>query len=280
MLPPLAAPSTFSLASSPLTQPASLRYEVHSLERAMAHVVRIPNNGQYRITPAVAPNLEKLAVLARQTGAIAAINAGFFDPQNQQTTSYVVAGGTVVDDPRQNASLMENPNAAPYLDRILNRSEFRRYACGTQERYGIARHETPVPSGCRLEDAVGAGPQLLPELLAVEEGFVARAGTDVVRDAIGSFSPNARSAIGIMPSGEVLLVIIAQTGETGDRSGLSLPELADFMRSLGAQAAMNLDGGSSTSLYYRGITHLGRLDANGQPIERSIKSAILVLPSN
>ncbi|MEB3356483.1 MAG: phosphodiester glycosidase family protein [Synechococcales bacterium] len=271
--------SSTSPVSQGLPQTVPIRYEVHALDRATAHVVRIPKSEQYRIVTAVAPNLETLATLANQTGAIAAINAGYFDPQNGQTTSYVTTDGVLVADPRQNARLVENPDLTPYLARILNRSEFRRYDCEAGETFAIARHEEPTPDGCQLKDAVGGGPQILPDLLAEEEAFVERVGTEVVRDAIGSFSPNARSAVGITPSGEVLLVMVSQEGGVGDRpGGLSLPELADLMRSLGAQAAMNLDGGSSTSLYYDGTTRLGRLDANGQPVERPVKSVILVLP--
>ena len=70
----------------------------------------------------------------------------------------------------------------------------------------------------------------------------------------------------------------AQKKELGQNSGLSLPELADFMRSQGIQDALNLDGGSSSGMYYQGQIFLGKLTAKGEPVVRSVKS-VLVLRS-
>jgi hypothetical protein len=123
--------------------------------------------------------------------AVAALNAGFFDPSNGLTTSYVTVDGTLVADPRQNQRLVGNPDLAPYMEQILNRSEFRRYDCGGTPRYAITLHQEPTPAGCTLVDAVGAGPQLLPQHTAEAEGFVDTSVTPV-RDALGSQAANAR----------------------------------------------------------------------------------------
>lgn len=57
--------------------------------------------------------------------------------------------------------------------------------------------------------------------------------------------------MGITRDGSIVLVMVAQKPKNPTQSGMSLPlpALADFMKSLGAQKAMNLDGGSSSSLY-------------------------------
>jgi exopolysaccharide biosynthesis protein len=57
--------------------------------------------------------------------------------------------------------------------------------------------------------------------------------------------------VGITRDGSIVLVMVAQKPKNPTQSGMSLPlpALADFMKSLGAQKAMNLDGGSSSSLY-------------------------------
>ena len=227
--------------------------------------------------PAISPETASLQTFIQQHRAIAAINGGFFDPQNQQSTSYVMLQGNWVADPTQNQRLMENPDLAPYLDKILNRSEFRRYQCGSL-RYAIARRQEAVPSGCRLLDALGAGPQLLPELTLEQEGFTAKdAEGNVIRDALGSSQPNARSAVGITADGSLLWVMVAQKPDVTP-SGLSLPELAAWMKRQGAEAALNLDGGSSSALIYKQQSIHGKLDSDGTPIQRPVKSVLLLAP--
>ena len=96
------------------------------------------------------------------------------------------------------------------------------------------------------------------------------------RDALGSKQPNARTAVGITHDGSIILVMVAQKPSAGANSGISLPALADFMKTLGVQKAMNLDGGSSSSLYYKGKTFYGKIDLEGNPIKRPVKSVLMV----
>jgi exopolysaccharide biosynthesis protein len=92
---------------------------------------------------------------------------------------------------------------------------------------------------------------------------------------LGSNQQNARSAIGITRDGGIILVMISQKPKVSP-SGISLPALAEFMKSLGAEKAMNLDGGSSSSLYYNGKTFFGKVDREGNFVKRPIKSVLLV----
>ena len=207
---------------------------------------------------------------------IAALNGGFFDAQNEKTTAYLTQNSQIVGNPQENERLTQNSKLKPYLSKIFNRSEFRRYQCGTVNRYAIAAHDAPIPEGCQLQDALGGGPRLLPAITATEEGFWAENQGKVIRDAIALKQRNARTAIGIMPSGDLLWVMAAQKKELGQNSGLSLPELADFMRSQGIQEALNLDGGSSSGMYYQGKIFLGKLTAKGESVVRSVKSVLVL----
>lgn len=272
-----------SLPSSPVfiaASPSSSRsvtpqYTVTSLSTSEVHVLRIPT-GLYEVVPAVVAETADLNTFAQQHNAIAVLNGGFFDPQNQQSTSYVTIQGQLVADPRQNERLINNPDLAPYMAKILNRSELRRYQCNQTQRYAIALHSEPVPAGCELLDALGAGPQLLPELTSEQEGFTATDATGtVIRDALGSSQPNARTAVGITQTGDLLWVMAAQKPGVNP-SGLSLPEMAEFLQTLGAKAALNLDGGSSSALFYAGTTVHGKLDAEGNPVMRPVKSVLLL----
>jgi exopolysaccharide biosynthesis protein len=61
---------------------------------------------------------------------------------------------------------------------------------------------------------------------------------------------------------------------------MTFTELTTFLKTLGAEQAMNLDGGSSSSFYYQGKTSYGKVDTEGYPIQRPVKSVLLVLPSS
>ncbi|MGP1373640.1 MAG: phosphodiester glycosidase family protein [Almyronema sp.] len=260
--------------AAPTPQP-SLAYVTYSLAHATLHVVTIPPHG-YEVTVASATGLAPVRDVAESQTAIAALNAGFFDPQNAQTTSYIVHQGELTADPRQNPRLVGNPDLQPYLHQILNRSEFRRYQCGSETRYDITPHATPVPALCRLVEAVGAGPQLLPTDTSEAEGFITYSNGQLIRDALGAQRRNARTAIGITADGSLIWAMAAQQPDTAADSGVSLAEMADFMRSQGAIKALNLDGGSSSSLYYQGSLYLGRVDSQGNWIERPVYSVLLV----
>ena len=142
-------------------------------------------------------------------------------------------------------------------------------------------HSLSFPDGCTLHSSLGAGPQLLPDTSQVE-GFTDYADGRLIRDAIGSQQRNARSAIGIRRDGTLLWVMVAQTEPT---SGMTLAELAKFMKTtLGTEKALNLDGGSSSSLYAAALmannngvyTYYGRLNQQMQQIQRPIKSVLLI----
>jgi hypothetical protein len=252
-------------------------YETVALPHATVHVVTIPDPVRYPLRVAVGDGLARVDQLAAGVCegdgcAIAALNAGFFDPNNGLTTSAVVVDGVLMADPRQNDRLVGNPDLAGYMDKILNRSEFRRYDCGGTPRYAIAFRQDPAPAGCALGDAVGAGPQLLPQDTSVAESFVDRAAG---RDALGSQGRNARSAVGLTAEGGVVLAMVAQVPGQSP-SGMTLAEVAEFLGDRDVVAALNLDGGSSSTLVHGGTAHYGRLTPAGEPVQRPVKSILWV----
>ncbi len=271
-------------AIAPVPDPASITYQAYTFEHYTVHVAQIPVSQGWAIVPAVSESLQTLPQFV-QNGAeltmppAAAINAGFFDPQNQLTTSYIVVDGEPVADPQDNERLMQNPDLTVHLPQILNRSEFRRYRCTTGDRYAIAQHLDLTPPDCVLLDAVGAGPRILPDLALATEAFLTVDEQGSVRDALGSSGRNARSAIALLPNGDVLLAMAAQQSEAPTHSGISLEEMAKFLASLGATDALNLDGGSSAGLWIEGQAIYGRVNGAGDRIERPIKSVLLVIPA-
>lgn len=256
--------------------PQDVQYKSYTLKSSVVHVLSIPSNSKFSVSPALSPQLDSLENFAQKHKAIAVLNGGFFDPVNHKTTSYIVKSGKLVADPRLNERLVNNPNLISYLDKILNRTEFRQYLCG-HVRYEIALHSQPPPKNCQLINAIGGGPRLLPQITSIQEGFLAVNNGRVIRDALGSSYPNARTAVGITDN-SIIWVMVAQKPQSPTNSGMSLPALAAFMKTLGVEQAMNLDGGSSSALYYRGKSFYGKVDAKGNPVRRKIKSVLLVQP--
>lgn len=253
-----------------------VEYRVETSLPGVVHILIVPVEAGFVVTPAIAETVMTIDQFAQKTEAIAAINAGFFDPENQQSTSYVTVQGKQVADPKQNDRLVNNPDLAAYLPKIFDRSEFRRYQCGQEIRYDIAPHSAPIPADCQLLDAIGGGPQLLPDNTALAEGFVDYQNGEMIRDPLGISLANARSAIGITRNGDIVLVMAGQS-ETSPSSGLALAELATLMKTIGAEKALNLDGGSSASFYYQGKTVYGKRDDVGF-VQRPVKSVLLVKP--
>jgi hypothetical protein len=187
-----------------------------------------------------------------------------------------------VGDPRKNPRLTQNPALEPYMAAILGRSEFRRYRCDGEGRYAmryaIVYRTAPVPDGCTWVDIVGAGPRLLPELTATQEGFL---DPQAKRDPLGHDQLNARSAIALARDGRILWVMAAQKSPvqgSAQSSGLSLPDLADLLRTENVKQALNLDGGGSSGLYYQGNMIYGKSDGANQPVVRGVKSVLLLMP--
>jgi len=273
---PSQAPVSSNSAPTPAVIPlARLEYKSYALPHSTVHTLKIPVHSRFEVTPALSDTVETPAAIARREGAIAALNGGFFDPENQKSTAYIVLNGKQVADPTQNERLMNNPDLTPYLDKILNRSEFRQYQCGDRRQYDIALHRAAIPTGCELVNALGGGSRLLPAITTQEEGFVAYANGTISRDALGSRQPNARTAISITRDRSILWVMVAQKPNAA-ASGMTLQALADFMKTLNVEQAMNLDGGSSSSLYYDGKSVYGKVDEAGKPVIRPVKSVFLV----
>jgi len=90
--------------------------------------------------------------------------------------------------------------------------------------------------------AVGGGPYL------VKEGKIFIDRQHFSQGFLWMKAP--RTAIGYTKSGSLVLVTV--DGRQEGTSGASLPELAKLMQELGAFNAMNLDGGSSTQMVYKG----------------------------
>jgi len=124
---------------------------------------------------------------------------------------------------------------------------------------------TPDALWEQFEFIVGGAPLLIKNHQIVRDYDAEKLTSDFVKQL------HARSAIGLLENGHWLLVVADQNLWNKD-IGMTLPELARFMKTLGCKQALNLDGGISSGLYFN-----DRL-INQPWFEREIGDAILVLP--
>jgi exopolysaccharide biosynthesis protein len=85
-----------------------------------------------------------------------------------------------------------------------------------------------------------------------------------------------RTAVGKLKDGKFLMITV-DGRQPGVSVGMTLQELADYMLSLGATDAMNLDGGGSTTMYLDGKVVNTPSDKEG---ERKVSDAMVVTSRN
>ena len=193
------------------------------------------------LVPYVSDTLETNHEVYKNTGAKLVVNAGFFDPKNQKTVSYVVIDGKVVASPTDNENLMQNAAIKPYMNKILNRSEFRILEDSYGNlKYDLAQHNEALPEGYTLKHSLQAGPMLFPELNLEDEFFILVKDGKIVSESASALHKYARTAIGIRENNVYLFIVTT-------KAPMNLEMLADLTRKWGMEKAMEFDGGGSTS---------------------------------
>lgn len=197
------------------------------------------------------------------------VNAGFFDPKNSQTISYIVTDRVTSADPMFNQSLLMNPFFRKNMNKVLNRSEFRIMQCGNKFKYDIVSHKSNVPFGCILTTSAQGGPLILPELHLEEEGFIVKnSNGEVIRESASVLHKVARTIIGLKGTDECHIFIIT------DDNPMDMYEVQELCKKYKLDRAMGFDGGSSTSMNYKKSIEVISLKGDGAG--RMLKSFMLV----
>ncbi|MDD3148758.1 MAG: phosphodiester glycosidase family protein [Candidatus Riflebacteria bacterium] len=115
-----------------------------------------------------------------------------------------------------------------------------------------------------IRHAVCGGPRL------IENGRKSINGKEEKFDHSIVHGRHPRTAVAMTFDGDLLLVVV--DGRSQRNAGMKLEELADYLRTLGARHAINLDGGGSSSMIVRGRT----VNAPSDGRERRISNGILI----
>jgi hypothetical protein len=123
---------------------------------------------------------------------------------------------------------------------------------------------------------VNGGPRLLSggniDIDAYKEGFVYPENPEFYYRF--GIRRNPRTIAGVTPGGDLLLVAV-DGRRPGYSVGASFVEEARIMDSLGAEEAVNLDGGGSTGMTVEDVLVTRPSDATG---ERPIGDAVVLVP--
>jgi len=189
---------------------------------------------------------EKTSAMASEHNAVIAINGDYYGAQN---AGYVIRNGKLYRD-KSSGTATE--------DLVI-------YSDGTFEviKEGEITAAELLSKGAWQVFSFGPG--------LIENGTVTVDDNTEVARAMKS---NPRTAIGQI--GKLHYVFVTADGRTGDNDGLSVKELADFIKNtLGCTTAYNLDGGGSSTMYFNGSI-VNNPTTNGRTSERSVSDIVYI----
>ncbi len=158
--------------------------------------------------------------IAQENNAVLAINGDYYGVQEK---GYVIRNGVVYRGTAKGADIL-----CIYADGTMEVVSDRAYTAEELVQNGVWQ-------------AFSFGPALL------EDGSVTVGENSEVGRAMTS---NPRTAIGMIDANHFVFVV--SDGRSSESEGLSLYELASFMKSLGVKTAYNLDGGGSSTMVFNG----------------------------
>ncbi len=186
---------------------------------------------------------QTVSAFAAATGAVAAVNADFFDGTLSPIGLAVGEGERWQDD----------------------RTDWFALTCTDANECALETDAGLVGDG--VHTAV-SGKNLL-----VKPGFVFSAEDDA---ACGDFCtiPHPRTAVGLSDDGTRLILVVVE-GRQSPILGMRLSQLATLMVELGAARAVNLDGGGSSAMVVDGTRVSGR--PTNEPDERRVANHLAIL---
>lgn len=196
-------------------------------------LVEIAPSAKRRVGIAGNAGMIKTSEQATTHGAVAAINGSFYDMKKGNSVCFYKVDDKVIDSTTE--------------------SEFKTRVTGAvREKRGkveLIAWSREIEQGYtqRKGTVLASGPMLM------EDGKQSD-WSSCREDFITTRHP--RSAIFTKADGTVVLLTVDGRSE-GNAAGMSIPELAYLVRVLGAEDALNLDGGGSTTLWIKGAADDG-----------------------
>ncbi len=187
----------------------------------------------------------KTSTISESVNAILSINGDYYGVQE---SGYVLKNGVIY----RNTSKSTNQDLVIYKDgsfEIINESDISLEELLNKGAYNV----------------LSFGPALIEDY-----NISVNKNTEVGK----AMASNPRTAIGIIDNNHYVFVV--SDGRTNESVGLSLYELAIFMKTLNVKTAYNLDGGGSSTMYFNGNI-VNNPTTNGNRIsERSVSDIVYI----
>lgn len=274
----------FGFNSGRPVHPFALDGDLIQTSNAFGVLFTIAGDGTMGISKPAKQEVTVTEVDSGETWPVAEWNDG--RPTAGEIAAYTAAG-TGLDEPRPSTCsvrLLPAGDSSPTDDGVTRTYSVDQSGCfsssfATQD--GVVLSAAPTTDEATFLRSLSPGETIEISWSLGIAGLTDAIGGDRVlvdkgRVALGPCTgavcgPNPRTAIGLTAEGRVLLVVV--DGRQSSSSGMSLMELAQFMANrLGAEVAMNLDGGGSSTMAVRG----GVYNHPGDGFERAVSSAVLV----
>lgn len=194
---------------------------------------------------------ETVSVIAGRSKALAAINAGGFVDSGWTGTGgnpmgFIIHNGEFVFNPFNNED-----------------AKFETVAFTDKGMLIVGRHSIRQLKSYGVKEGVSFGPPLIVN------------GKPTIKKGDGGWGIAPRTAIGQRENGQVLMLVI--DGRSLQSLGATLRDVQDILLEYGAVNAANLDGGSSTTMYFNGKVINKPSDKLG---ERTVPSVFMVVPES
>ncbi len=192
---------------------------------------------------------ETTSQICKSNSAVAGINAGGFLDRGWTGTGGAPIG-FIVHDGKVVYNQIKNENAKQQT-----------VAFTKEGMLIVGKHSMAQLKKLGIQEGVSFGPPLIVN------------GKPTITSGDGGWGIAPRTAIGQKEDGEVLLLVI--DGRSLESLGATLRDVQDILLDYGAVNAANLDGGSSTTMYYNGKVINKPSDKLG---ERTVPTAFVVAP--
>ncbi|HLW50287.1 MAG TPA: phosphodiester glycosidase family protein [Sphingobacteriaceae bacterium] len=238
--------------------------------RQMVNYLEIDlNNPEINVAfDGVPTGFKRTSEFVKEAGALAGINATFFNTSTGGSVTLLKIDGQLLNETTlllANGQRNERANGAVLLEKEANNGKQRVKADIFAGNNDNLHWDKEFPG----DNIMVCGPVL------VMDGQAAH-----LQDNAFNKNRHPRSAVALLPGNKLILMTV--DGRNAEAQGMSLHELAFLLKILGAEKALNLDGGGSTALYIEGIGENGIVnypsdnslfDHDG---ERRVANAILV----
>jgi exopolysaccharide biosynthesis protein len=189
--------------------------------------------------------------IAKENSAVAAINAGGFVDKS--------SGGSGTGTGGQPSGVIISRGVIRYNDTKSDTNKIDIVGLTDDGLLMVGKYSLEDMRSLKVTEAVNFGPALIVN------------GVPAIKSGDGGWGIAPRTAIGQRSDGSILLLVI--DGRRITSIGASLKDVQNIMLQYGAINASNLDGGSSSTLYFDGKVINNPCDSLG---ERSVPSAFIV----